>query len=537
MASNGWLDEHGCHLAKLQKPLEDVDPFINGDSCSSSCNKSVSLEDAYYTDLLPYTNSKDTTEEFIDNIASKLKDHLVKSNDRNEKIIDFVAPDDLAKRFDFTLNEDGVPLKDIGDITDQILKYVVKTAHPRFFNQLWAGVDVTCLMGQWITTTTNTSMYTYEMAPVYVLMENYITNKLLEYAGFTNGDGMFFPGGSLCNMQGMCLARQKYLPDVKTKGMFACKPLVAFTSEEGHYSMKKAAATLGIGTDNLRAVKTDGKGKMVVEDLEEKIQHALEKGEQPFFVCATAGTTVGGAYDPFNQIADICEKYNMWMHIDACWGGSCLVSKKHRGLMKGSERADSIAWDPHKMMNCLLQCAVLLVKEKGIFHKLNAAHASYLFQKDKKLYDTSWDTGDKTLQCGRHVDILKLWLMWKAKGSSGIEAQVDKAFDNSKYLAEQVRKRPDYMLVREPECTNVCFRYIPPKIACMSDGPAKDERLGKVPPEIKKRMTIEGTLMIGYQPLKDEKNFFRMITVSPGVTHADMDFLLDEIERLGKDLS
>ena len=89
-----------------------------------------------FLDLLPYTNSKDTTEEFIDNIASKLKDHLVKSNNRDEKIIDFVDPDDLAKRFDFTLNEDGVPLKDIGDITDQILKYVVKTGmliHLDFF--------------------------------------------------------------------------------------------------------------------------------------------------------------------------------------------------------------------------------------------------------------------------------------------------------------------------------------------------------------------------------------------------------------------
>jgi len=537
MSLNAWLDENGCHLPKLQKPLEDVDPFINGDSCSSSCSKTVSLDEAVYTDLLPYTKYSDTTEEFIDVIAAKLKDYLVKSNDRNEKIINFLTPDELAKKFDFTLNEDGVPLKDIGDITDQILKYCVKTAHPRFYNQVWAGVDITGLMGQWITTTTNTSMYTYEMAPVYVLMENYVTERLLEYAGFTNGDGMFFPGGSICNMQAMCLARQKYLPNVKEDGMFACKPLVAFTSEECHYSLQKAAATLGIGTKNMRKVKTDAKGKMIMADLEDKIISSLEKGERPFFVNATAGTTVGGAYDPFNEVADLCEKYDMWFHVDGCWGGACLASKKHRGLMKGAERADSLAWDPHKLMNCLLQCAVLLVKEKGIFNKLNAANASYLFQKDKKAYDPSWDTGDKTIQCSRNVDVLKLWLMWKAKGSNGIEAQVDNAFDNSKYLAQQVRKRPDFQLVREPECTNVCLRYIPPAIGCLPDGPEKEEKLGKVPPEIKKRMTLAGTIMISYQPLKEEKNFFRMITVSPGVTHADMDFVLDEIERLGKDLS
>lgn len=514
------LDEKS---AKLQKIVPEEEEKVN-------------LSSSFYKDLLPYSDSTDITEDFVNRVVKKLVGFLEESNDRNSKIINFLPPAELKKKIDFSLPDKSDTLDGLLSHVDNVLKYSMKTAHPRYYNQLWAGVDVSALMGEWVTAATNTNMFTYEIAPCFILMEQCLLEKFRGYVGFENGDGLLYPGGSISNTQAMNLARYKYCPDIKRKGMFGCKKLTVLTSEECHYSISKAAGLLGLGMDNVIKVNTDAKGKMITEDLEDKIKASMERGEQPFFVNATAGTTVGGAYDPLNKIADICEKYKIWMHVDGAWGGSCLMSPKHRHLMDGCHRADSVTWNPHKLMNCLLQCSVLLTKENGLLQESNRTGAKYLFQKDKMLYDVAWDTGDKTFQCGRHNDVLKLWLMWKAKGTTGIEEQIDLAFSNSKYLAERIKKRDGFVLLREPECTNVCFRYIPPSIALMPDSPEKLERLYKVPPEIKKRMTLEGTLIVGYQPLKEEGNFFRMIVVSPATNKDDMDFILDEIERLGKDL-
>lgn len=114
----------------------------------------------------------------------------------------------------------------------------------------------------------------------------------------------------------MVLARYRALPDVKSKGCFGRKQLVAFTSEESHYSMKKSTHWLGIGTDNLIAVKCDVFGRMRIDDLIRRIEETIKDGKQPFFVNAMAATTVTGSFDDFNAIADVCKRYNLWMHVD-----------------------------------------------------------------------------------------------------------------------------------------------------------------------------------------------------------------------------
>lgn len=135
------------------------------------------------------------------------------------------------------------------------------------------------------------------MAPVFSLIESEVLKKVCEMCGYENGDGIFAPGASMSNMYGLCLARYKFCPDVKTKGIFGMKPLVLFTSEESHYSFKKAAHWLGIGTDNCIIVKTNTEGQMLASNLEERILQTLREDKQPFFVNATAGTTVlGGSF-------------------------------------------------------------------------------------------------------------------------------------------------------------------------------------------------------------------------------------------------
>uniref|UniRef100_A0A8C2C777 Glutamate decarboxylase 1b n=1 Tax=Cyprinus carpio TaxID=7962 RepID=A0A8C2C777_CYPCA len=386
---------------------------------------------------------------------------------------------------------------------------------------------------------TLTCEFTYEIAPVFVLMEQLTLKKMREIIGWPNGDGdgLFSPGGAISNMYSVMVARYKYFPEVKTKGMSAAPRLVLFTSEHSHYSIKKAGAVLGFGKENVILLKTDERGRVIPADLEAKIIDAKQKGYVPLFVNATAGTTVYGAFDPINDIADICEKYNLWLHVDGAWGGGLLMSRKHRHKLSGIERANSVTWNPHKMMGVPLQCSAILVREKGILQGCNSMCAGYLFQPDTQ-YDVTYDTGDKAIQCGRHVDIFKFWLMWKAKGTVGFEQHIDRCLEISEYLYNKIKNRVGYEMVFEgqPQHTNVCFWYIPPSLRGMPHGDERREKLHRVAPKIKAMMMECGTTMVGYQPQGDKVNFFRMVVSNHAVTKFDIDFLIDEIERLGQDL-
>lgn len=213
------------------------------------------------------------------------------------------------------------------------------------------------------------------------------------------------------------------------------------------------------------------------------------------------------------------------------------MSRRHRVKLQGIERASSVTWNPHKMMGAPLQCSAILLKKRGLLQECNQLCAEYLFQTDKH-YDISYDTGDKTIQCGRHVDAFKLWLMWKAKGSEGFGSQVNKCLENAEYLYKQLQMRADFKLVLEskPEHSNVCFWYIPPSLSKLPPGPKRDQRLHKVAPQIKAKMVEEGTTMIGYQPLGSNVNFFRCVFSNPATQQEDVDFLLEEIARLGCNL-
>ncbi|KAK1902532.1 Glutamate decarboxylase 1 [Dissostichus eleginoides] len=470
----------------------------------------------YARDLLPAKNGEEPTMQFLLEVVEILTTYVRKTFDRSTKVLDFHHPHQLLEGmegFNLELSDQPESLEQILVDCRDTLKYGVRTGHPRFFNQLSTGLDIVGLAGEWLTSTANTNMFTYEIAPVFVLMEQLTLKKMREMVGWPNGegDGIFSPGGAISNMYSVMIARYKYFPEVKTKGMSAAPRLVLFTSEHSHYSIKKACAALGFGTENLILLSTDKRGRVIPADLEAKVIEAKQKGYVPMF-------------------------YNMWLHVDGAWGGGLLMSRKHRHKLNGVERANSVTWNPHKMMGVPLQCSAVLVRERGLLQGCNSMCAGYLFQPDKQ-YDTSYDTGDKAIQCGRHVDIFKFWLMWKAKGTVGFEQHIDKCLDLSAYLYDKIKNREGYELVSEgePQHTNVCFWYIPPGLRGLPDGQERQERLHKVAPKIKAMMMESGTTMVGYQPQGDKVNFFRMVISNHAATRSDIDFLIEEIERLGFD--
>ncbi|KFD53454.1 hypothetical protein M513_05718 [Trichuris suis] len=493
------------------------------------------LENVYYSDILPLNRGGwNETEKFLKAVVQILLKHIKESNDPNSKVIQFYQPLELASLLDLNIPNSPMPLAQLLKDCSETLKYQVKTGHPRFFNQISTGLDVISMAGEWLTATANTNMFTYEISPVFVLMEKEIINLMCQIVGWPEGerDGILCPGGALSNAFAVNVARHYFYPRCKSLGMTDMPRLAMFTSADSHYSIRGAAALLGIGVDNCIIVPVDDRGKMIPEALEEAIIAAKEEGCVPFFVNAVGGSTVYGAFDPINLIADICEKYGLWLHVDAAWGGAMLFCKKYHHL-DGIHRANSVTWNPHKLMGILLQCSVCLVRKEGLLFQCNQMCADYLFQQDKP-YDVSYDTGDKTVQCGRHNDIFKLWLAWRAKGMLGYEKQVERLMGLAAYVTARIKQTPGYeMVLSEPEFLNICFWYVPKKLRHL-EAEERTARLEKVAPKIKGKMMEAGTTMVAYQPDKEKPNFFRLIISNPATTTEDLDFFVDEIARLGE---
>ncbi|XP_076455984.1 cysteine sulfinic acid decarboxylase-like [Babylonia areolata] len=475
---------------------------------------------------------------FLDDVVPIiLQEALREGTSADSKVVEFKHPEELRNILDLALTNTPTNNDKLLDLCRQIIRYSVKTGHPRFFNQLYGGIDQYGVAGAWLTESLNTSAYTFEVAPVFTMMEKAVMEEMLRLIGFPEGDGVFCPGGSFSNIYALNLARFRAFPDVKRTGTTGLPVMCVLTSDKSHYSMTKGAALIGLGSDNVVKVKTDSAGRMTGPALHAALCEVKAQGRVPILVNATAGTTVLGSYDPLEEVADVCARHEgVWLHVDGAWGGSALLSPRLSHKMAGLERCDSMTWNPHKMMGAPLQCSIFFTKYKGLLEECHSARARYLFQQDK-FYDVSYDTGDKSLQCGRKVDVLKLWMMWKAKGTEQFARDVEHLFHCAQYLVKKLKTTQGFRLItEEPECTNVCFWFIPPSLRGQQETEEWWEKLSKVAPKIKQRMVEEGTLLIGYQPDGERVNFFRMVVSNSSATLTDMDFVVSEIARLGKDL-
>lgn len=211
-------------------------------------------------------------------------------------------------------------------------------------------------------------------------------------------------------------------------------------------------------------------------------------------------------------------------------------------LISGIHLADSLSWNPHKSLGVPLQCSIFLVKHE-ILYECNSCSADYLFQQDK-FYDNSYDTGDKSLSCGRKIDSFKFWLIWKKRGVTGFEVLMENAFSMSEYLHTQISKRKDFHLILDDiEYTNVCFYFFRNAANDNHKEPVKAEKcwhcISQLTLCIKEQLTMNGNLMISYNPLTQMNigYFFRMVvTAHPKATKESMEFVLNEIENIGKSI-
>ena len=470
-------------------------------------------------------------ESVLQQASSLAADYLRANADHESPVIQCKAPAQLERMLKLELPQEGRPLGSLLEDMKVFLKHSVHVGHPRFLNQLFGGQDAAGILGEWMTAVLNTSMYTYESAPVGTLVELKLIDELNAAVGFSEGDGVLAPGGSISNLMALLTARQVHFPGVKELGLpDGCRPSI-FHSDQAHYSIKRAAVVAGLGSERSIAVASDAEGRMLPQALELALQESKARGETPFFVVATSGTTVPGAYDPIAPISKLAQKHGLWLHVDASYGGSVLLSKQLRPLMAGVEEAHSVTWNPHKMMGVPLACSAILMREKGLLLATNGMGAEYLFHDDMH---GSYNLGDLSLQCGRRVDAFKLWFGWQVMGQRGYAARVEHLFQMSADFAAMIEARENFELARVPHGPNVCFRYLPSH-AKPKDEAQRREWQGQATERIRAQLMESGRFMINYADLDDVATF-RNVSTNPDTSHADLQALLDAIEEFGRQM-
>lgn len=384
---------------------------------------------------------------------------------------------------DLSLPQDGMGQAGFLKQVEQILQYSVNTWDRGFMSKLYASTDAPGLAAELILAALNTNVHTYEVSPALTMIEKHTTRALANLFGLNgpHAGGISVQGGSSSNTTSIVIARNTLFPDTKTHGNGANNlKLVLFTSAHGHYSIEKAAQMLGLGSSSVRSVPVDPQtGSMDPTALSARIAEAKDQGCTPFYLNATAGTTVLGSYDPIEPLAAICKEHDLWLHVDASWGGPAIFSPTHARKLAGSHLADSVAINPHKMMGVPITCSFLLGADMRQFHASNTLPATYLFHSSSPSSSHDiYDLADLTLQCGRRADSLKLHLAWTYHGTHGFASQIDAAFATAAHLATLVARHPDLVLVGgggghrdPPPCCQVCFYYA-------KDGVLRDGREG-----------------------------------------------------------
>lgn len=414
------------------------------------------------------------------------------------------------------------------DWIERYLACSVQTDSERFVNRMWAGANTPSIAGELVAAAMQSSACTYESAPAAVRIEKYMLDQMLQLVGFENGNGQMTTGSSNANMIAMLAARNILIPGSKHAGIDHAAGAVAVVNSDAHYSLDKAANVIGLGTDNLKKIQPDRNGSMDLDHLATILRQIKTEGRSVFFVCATAGTTVRGAFDPIENLLELREEYEFWLHVDGAWGGSALFDEALRTrFFKGIEHVNSFCWDFHKMLGSNLMCNLLLMngKRDALDAACGCGDSSYLFREEEQ--HGLDDPGTTSLQCGRKVDALKWFLDWKYHGREGYARRVRQSHEMACHMADRVIAHPDLELVVPLQSFNVCFRYT-------GDGAHPD--LDQLNQSIRSELYRTAQYLVG-TAIIDGRLILRWLSANPAVRKEQIDAFIESVVATGHKLA
>ena len=430
-----------------------------------------------------------------------------------------------------------------------------------------------------VTTMTNQVQGVYEMGPWGIAAERAVIDLIAEKMGFTPGrfGGLVTSGGSLGNLTALLAARNEacpwiwnhgthsenmHEPGATVKSETCCdagegissahcgdgqsgtfdaesimsshgKSPVLVVHGDAHYCVDRAAGVMGIGQANVLRVPLDENRQMDVAALDALLGKLREKKVPVIAVVAVACTTAIGAFDPIEPIADVCEHHQVWLHVDAAHGGAVCLSRQHRHLVQGLQRADSVVVDAHKMMFVPAVCAIVIYRNKKNRFRAFEQSAPYLF--DPSAPDMSeYDNGVVTFECTKRSATLGLWASLSMFGLELFEQLVDRVFLVARQFHDALAETPEFEVFSKPQANIVVFRYMPEAVeaATLKDSDGLRLKLSRLQLRMRRRILESGFGYLTQTTLNGEV-YLRCTIMNPLTDLEHLETIVGELKRIG----
>lgn len=472
-------------------------------------------------------------------LAELVADHLGRAEACGRAVLPWCEPAENVRCAAATLDQAAGPDAGRAELADRfagLVQMMLDRGHnlhdPRYIgHQVASSVPLAGLFDA-VGSITNQVMAIYDMGPWATAAEWAMVQRLGQEIGWTPGEfsGLVTHGGSLANLTALLTARNVALGDCWEKGIAAAgPPPVMVVHADVHYCVSRSAGILGLGTNQVVRVGLDERRRMDVGQLADKLQGLRAKGHPIVAVVACACSTPVGAFDPLDQIADLCRRYGVWLHVDAAHGGAACLSPRHRHLIAGLERADSLVWDAHKMLFVPGLCAFVLYRDRAHRFETFRQDAPYLFDPAAPGL-AEYDSGLRTVECTKRAAAFGLWGLWSLFGPQLFADLVDITFGMGRVFYEKLSAASDFVALHEPECNIVAFRHVPEALR-----QAPPEVLGRFQFELRRRVIESGKFYIVSAKI-DGVGALRVTIINPLTTPDHLDQLLDTLRDVGRQL-
>jgi len=440
---------------------------------------------------------------------------------------------ELRERITLDFNPNGLGNQAaIERAIEYFLKDSLSVHHPQCVAHLHCPSLVVSQAAEVLINATNQSMDSWDQSPSATIIEIKLIEWLRAQVGYPAGDaGVFTSGGTQSNLMGLMLARDAFYQrqghSVQQHGITGdLRKIKVLCSENAHFSVQKNMALLGHGYQSVVQVKSDQYARMDVLDLKAKLAQAEANGEQILAIVATAGTTDAGAIDPLREIAGIAAKHNIWVHVDAAWGGALLLSEKYRDYLDGLELVDSVTLDFHKQYFQTISCGAFLLKDERHYElmRYQAAYLNSEFDEEAGVPNLV----SKSLQTTRRFDALKLWMGLEALGQKQYAAIIDHGVTLAQDVAKFVTSEPRLELVMQPQLASVLFRYRPEQLTDTAQIALFNQRIGDA-------LLDSGRANVGVTE-NQGVTCLKLTLLNPTVTLEDVKVLLALVEKTANQL-
>ncbi len=350
------------------------------------------------------------------------------------------------------------------------------------------------------------------------LLEAQTVRWAAEFVGFGATGGIMASGGMISNLTALAAARERALPGSRGDGI-AGRRLSLVCSEEVHYSVRRAAELLGIGSAGVRAVPVDARHRVDVAGVADTLRRDREAGVTPVAVVANAGSTLTGAVDDLAALAEVCSESGVWLHVDGAYGLPAAATTTKGHLFAGLDQADSATVDAHKWMYVPKPCSVLLVRDVAALRRAFSHEETYM----PHVEETQVHGVDLTLEYSRPLRSLKLWLALRVHGAAAVRDAIERNLAQAALLARLANDHPDFELVLEPELSTVCFRHVPRNVT----------DLDRYHVELADAVQADGDVYLAPARV-DRRSCLRACFVNHRTTFEDVESVLPTVARVGQ---